>query len=138
MPSRRHAPSPRIRLTVALLALLGTGSACGGDDTKLKVTGLEPRKGDSHGQTYVNIRGNRFTKDGPRSVRVFFGQNLGHSPRFVNDSELVVISPGGKAGEKVDVKIEFDPGGQIVIEDGFEYVEKAAPVRVEDLGTPKK
>jgi len=51
-----------------LALLLGLVSACGSENTKLMVTGIEPDKGDAEGGSYVRIRGNRFTADGPRNA----------------------------------------------------------------------
>ena len=47
-------------------------------DTKLKVTGIEPEKGDVEGGTYVRIKGNRFIADGARNAKVYFGSRAGH------------------------------------------------------------
>jgi hypothetical protein len=129
------------RLVLPVLLLLAI-SACGETDTKLKVTGIEPEKGDVDGGTYVRLKGNRFTADGPRNVKVYFGKDSsmrqGTVVRFASDSELIVEAPGGKPNEKVDVLIIFDPGGQLKIKDGFTFVEKNdAPANVNDLDTSK-
>ena len=72
-------------------------AACGNKDTKLKVTGIEPEKGDAEGGTYVRIKGNRFIADGARNAKVYFGSRQGTVVRFASDSELIVEAPGGKA-----------------------------------------
>jgi hypothetical protein len=120
----------------ALLVLLGVvASACGSDNPKLLVTGIDPDKGDTEGETYVRIRGNRFIVDGPRSAKVFFGGRPGRVIRFESDSEMVVQPPGGKPNEVVDVEIVFDPGGKLTIAKGFRFVEKArGGPSVDDLG----
>jgi len=128
------------RLVLPVLLLLAI-SACGDADTKLKVTGIEPEKGDVDGGTYVRIKGNRFVNDGPRNAKVYFGSRQGTVVRFASDSELIVEAPGGKPNEKVDVLIIFDPGGQLKIKDGFTFVEKndAVPsVQDLDISKPKK
>lgn len=128
------------RLVLPVLLLLAI-SACGDKDTKLKVTGIEPERGDVEGGTYVRIKGNRFIDDGPRNAKVYFGSRQGTVVRFASDSELIVEAPGGKPNEKVDVLIIFDPGGQLRIKDGFTFVEKNdTPASVDDLNTnkPKK
>lgn len=113
-------------------------SACGEEDTKLKVTGLDPEKGDVEGGTYVRVKGNRFTKDGPRNMKVYFGSRQGSVIRAASDSELIVEAPGGKPNEKVDVLIIFDPGGQIKIKDGFTFVERGqSGATINDLDTSK-
>ncbi len=121
--------------------LLLAVSACGDKDTKLKVTGIEPERGDVDGGTYVRIKGNRFIDDGPRNAKVYFGSRQGTVVRFASDSELIVEAPGGSPNEKVDVLIIFDPGGQLKIKDGFTFVEKndAGPsVQDLDISKPKK
>jgi len=123
---------------VLLLAM--AAAACGSEDTKLKVTGIEPEKGDVEGGTYVRIKGNRFIADGARNAKVYFGSRQGTVVRFASDSELIVEAPGGKLGEKVDVLIIFEPGGELKIAKGFEYIEKNdEPMNPDDLApTPTK
>lgn len=126
------------RRLVISLVLAMFAPACGDKDTKLKVTGIEPEKGDVEGGTYVRIKGNRFIEDGPRNAKVYFGSRQGTVVRFASDSELIVEAPGGKPNEKVDVLIIFDPGGQLKIKDGFTFVEKSdGGATIEDLDTSK-
>ena len=94
------------------------------EDTKLKVTGVEPETGDGDGGTYVRIFGNRFIADGARNAKVYFGSRQGTVIRFASDSELIVEAPGGKPNETVDVLIIFEPGGELKIPNGFTFVEK--------------
>jgi len=123
----------------ALLILLGVvASACGSDNPKLMVTGIDPDKGDTEGESYVRIKGNRFIADGPRSAKVFFGGRPGRVIRFESDNEMVVQPPGGKPNEVVDVLIVFDPGGTLKIANGFRFVEKShGGPSVDDLGAKK-
>ena len=121
---------------VLLLAM--AAAACGSEDTKLKVTGIEPEKGDVNGGTYVRIKGNRFLADGARNAKVYFGTRQGTVIRFASDSELIVEAPGGKVNEKVDILIIFEPGGEMKIKNGFEFVEKNTDTPgVESLDTSK-
>lgn len=114
-------------LLVLLVGLGGVAAtACGNDNPKLMVTGIEPNLGDPEGGTYVRIRGNRFTADGPRSAKVYFGGRQGTVSRFESDNVLIVEAPGGKPNESVDVLIIFDPGGQMKIPGGFHYKEHGA------------
>jgi hypothetical protein len=130
-------------LCAALALLVGTGglaaTACGNENTKLMVTGLDPEKGDAAGRTTVRIKGNRFTVDGPRTAKVYFGGRPAEVTGFENDSTLVVVAPGGKSNEVVDVLIVFDPGGQLKIPGAFRFVEKnqAAPT-IDDLNINKE
>jgi hypothetical protein len=120
-----------------LLLLLGL-AACGSEDKKLKVTGIEPEKGDVEGGTYVRIKGNRFIADGARNAKVYFGSRQGTVVRFASDSELIVEAPGGKPNEQVDVLIIFEPGGELKIPNGFTFVEKdSTGPSVDDLNTGK-
>ncbi|NVB79377.1 MAG: IPT/TIG domain-containing protein [Kofleriaceae bacterium] len=127
----------RMPLLPLLLLVLGF-AACGSEDTKLKVTGIDPEKGDTDGGTYVRIKGNRFIADGARNAKVYFGSRQGTVIRFASDSELIVEAPGGKPNEKVDVLIIFEPGGELKIPNGFTFVEKndTGP-SVQDLDTSK-
>jgi IPT/TIG domain len=124
---------------LSILALVVALAACGSSDTKLKVTGIEPEKGDVEGGTYVRIKGNRFIADGARNAKVYFGSRQGTVVRFASDSELIVEAPGGKPNEQVDVLIIFEPGGELRIPHGFTFVEKTvAPPSINDLNTDKK
>jgi len=89
----------------------------------LAVTSVEPSKGDSQGGTYVVIKGRRFLADGPRMVKIYFGSRQGSVVRFASDSELIVEAPGGKVGETVDVRLVFEPGGQLQLEQAFTFVD---------------
>ena len=124
---------------LTLMALvLSVAAACGSSDTKLKVTGLEPDKGDVEGGTYVRIKGNRFIADGARNAKVYFGSRQGTVVRFASDSELIVEAPGGKPNETVDVLIIFEPGGELKIPKAFTFVEKNnSNMQVQDLDTKK-
>jgi hypothetical protein len=115
------------------------------EDTKLRVTGVEPETGDAEGGSYVRIFGNRFIADGARNAKVYFGSHLGTVVRFASDSELIVQSPGGKPGDFVDITVQFEPGGEIKIQKeayenkkGFQFVEKKyRQPGVDDLNTNK-
>lgn len=131
------SPSRRLTLLPLLLLVLGL-AACGSEDKKLKVTGIEPEQGDVEGGTYVRIKGNRFIADGARNAKVYFGSRQGTVVRFASDSELIVEAPGGKPNEKVDVLIIFEPGGELKIPNGFTFVEKNNDgLKVDDLNTNK-
>jgi hypothetical protein len=125
-------------MTIAVGASGLATTACANENNKLMVTAIEPDHGDADGGSYVRIRGNRFTADGPRSVKVYFGGRLGTVSRFESDNTLIVEAPGGKPNEVVDVLIIFDPGGQLKIPGGFKFLEHnhQAP-SVDDLNTGK-
>ncbi len=124
------------RLPLALIFVLGL-VACGSNDTKLRVTGIEPEKGDVEGGTYVRIKGNGFLAQ-TRGAKVYFGSRQGTVIRFASDSELIVEAPGGKPNETVDVLIMFEPGGEMHMNKAFTFVEKndKGP-SVQDLDTSK-
>ena len=137
MPKFGTLSDMRFPLMTVLLVVLGL-AACGGDDTKLKVTGLDPEKGSTEGGTYVRIKGNRFIADGARNAKVYFGSRQGTVVRFASDSEMIVEAPGGKPNEVVDVLIIFEPGGELKINKGFTFVEKVDNTpTVNDLDTSK-
>lgn len=115
---------PATRLAQGLLvgaAVLLAG--CGSNDGKLKVTGIEPRTGDSMGGQIVLINGQNFMKV-TRTAKVYFGDQPGNVIRFKSDGELVVEAPGGKPDQIVDVLVVFEPGGEVTIPKGFTFKEK--------------
>ena len=117
-----------MRSLVLPLLLLASLGACK-EDTKLKVTSIEPNTGDSEGGSYVRIRGNRFLTDdkgdpAPANAKIYFGSRLGTVDRFQADDEIIVQAPGGKPGETVDVVIMFEGRGELKIPKAFTFVEK--------------
>jgi hypothetical protein len=106
------------------LSLAPLAIGCGEDDPKLKVYDLSPTSGSTEGGDYIIIKGNRFTKDGPRNAKIYFGSHQAQFISWQSDSQLIVQSPPGKAGDVVDVMIIFDPGGRLTIKKIFKYVEK--------------
>ena len=120
----------------ALILFLVLGvAACDNNDGKLKVTALEPRSGDHMGGQYVIVHGQNFQKVN-RNAKIYFGGIPGNVIRFSGDDEMIVMAPGGKPGETVDVMIVFEPGGEISIPKAFTFIEKKS-VEVDDLGTKK-
>ncbi len=113
--------------SAARLAGLVVGAAllagCGSNDGKLKVNGLEPRTGDAMGGQIVLINGQNFMKT-TRTVKVYFGDQIGNFIRFRSDTEMIVEAPGGKPETTVDVLVVFEPGGEITIPKGFTFKEK--------------
>lgn len=127
----------RNTLLVVALGLVFTLHGCGSKDSKLKVTGIEPARGDVLGGTLVAIKGNGFIEGGTHNAKVYFGTAQGTVVRFASDSELRVQAPGGKANETVDVLIVFEPGGEMKLPKAFTFVEKNTGPTVEDLNTGK-
>jgi IPT/TIG domain len=132
------------RLSVVLLlgSLVAVGAGCNTDNT-LKVTGIEPDKGDIEGGTYVRIKGNGFLVDqkgnsAPANAKVYFGTRQGEVIRFASSEELIVQAPGGKVNDTVDVLIIFEGRGELKIPHGFTFVDKhEAPASIDDLNTNK-
>lgn len=138
--SMRPRVSSRPASLGLLLGLVAAVAGCGSDNTKLTVTAIDPPKGDADGGTYVHIRGTRFTADGPRDAKVYFGGRAGTVHRFASDTDLIVEAPGGKANEVVDVLVVFEPGGKLNIPGGFRYYEhnQAGGPSVDDLNIKAK
>ena len=100
-----------------------SGGTTSGGTATLRVTGIDPPRGDTNGGTYVVISGERFLVDGPRNVKVYFGSRQGTVVRFASDTQLIVQAPGGKPNERVDVLLVFDPGGQMKLPGAFTFVD---------------
>jgi hypothetical protein len=114
-------------LSFGLLMLLGSAGCK--EDTKLKVTNIDPEKGDADGGAYVRIHGNRFLTDdngnpAPANAKIYFGSRQGTIVRFASDDEIIAQAPGGKVGDTVDVLITFEGRGEIKIPKAFTFVEK--------------
>jgi IPT/TIG domain len=133
--SRSLARSTRGASCAALLLLSLCWAGCNSDGP-LAVTAIEPSEGNFLGGTYVRIKGNRFTKDGARSAKIYFGSRQAGLPRFASDTEMVVEAPGGKLGDTVDVLIIFEPGGELKIPNAFTYIELKTKT-VDDVSTKR-
>lgn len=127
------------RVAAVMALVLVSAAALGGckEDPKLKVTGIDPSDGDFAGGERVTIQGNRFTKDGIRIAKVYFGNKTAEVIKFEGDDKLIVKAPGGTAGETVDILIIFEPGGEITLKQAFTYT-VPSQADVEDLGSKKK
>ena len=87
----------------------------------LKLTSLSPHTGDADGGTYVRIAGAGFMTDS-RTTTVYFGSRQGRIVQFVSDGELIVEAPGGNVGDTVDVRLIFEPGGELKLPKTFKFV----------------
>jgi hypothetical protein len=94
------------------------------EPARLRVTGVDPARGDADGGTYVRILGERFVADGARAAKIYFGSRQGTVIRFESDTEMIVEAPGGKVGDTVDVLVVFEPGGELRLPSTFTYVER--------------
>jgi hypothetical protein len=126
----------------ALLCLLALVLGGCKDDKKLKVTGVDPNVGELEGGNVVSIQGNRFTADGARNVKVYFGKAGNWKPAdflsYNGDSEMDVRAPAGeKDGDKVDILIVFEPGGEITLSQAYQY-HSTKKVDVQDLDIDQK
>lgn len=131
----RHVP------LFLVLSLSLAAAGCGENDRRLKVTGISKAAIDYEKGETVAISGNRFTADGPRTAKVFFGKDPNYAQgivkRFNGDNELIVEAPGGKLGDTVDVLVVFEPGGQLKIPNAIKYIDKSDGATVDDLTTKK-
>lgn len=108
------------------------------EDPKLKVTNIEPDKGDASGGEYIRIHGNRFLTDqngnpAPANAKIYFGSRQGTIVRFAGDDEIIAQTPGGKVGDTVDILITFEGRGEIKIPKAYSYIEKNKGPTVDDL-----
>lgn len=132
MEARAQMPAVRGWGHVLAASALALGLAgCGGNDGKLKVTGLDPRSGDAMGGQIVVISGQAFMKT-TRTAKVYFGDQQANVIRFRGDDELIVEAPAGKADATVDVLVVFEPGGEITIPKAYTFKQKKG-MSAEDL-----
>jgi hypothetical protein len=71
------------------------------------------------------IAGKGFAPDPPREAKVYFGTKQGEVVRISGDEMMIVRAPAGKAGDTVDVKVVFEPGGARTLKASFKYVAAA-------------
>lgn len=103
-------------------AAASMGSApVGVEGAALGVTAIDPPTGPAAGNTRVVLKGARFLSEGPRKIKVFFGEKEAPSVKVETDTSISAQTPAGKAGDVVNVRVQFDPGGEIVLPKAFTY-----------------
>lgn len=85
---------------------------------KVRIYSMYPTSGEIAGGTFTTIRGANFTII-PRTAKVFFGTKEATSVRFVTDSEMLVEVPPADAEGYVEVRVEFTPGGLVLLPYGY-------------------
>jgi hypothetical protein len=109
-----------------LLLVLATACA---EDEGLKVKSLSRTSG-APGE-FITIVGSGFQSGGARDARIYFGNEKVHTAQIKGDDKILVKVPGGiEMGTTVDIKLIFEPGGDITYPNAFKYV---LPVR-QDVG----
>lgn len=135
MTSSEAQRSTTPALWLLLACFLGSLALAGcKSDGPLSVNRIDPVEGDSNGGSLIHIYGNRFTKDGARSAKIYFGSRQASPPRFLSDTEMLVEVPSGKTGDTVDLLIIFEPGGEKKFPRAFTYVEHKKAT-IDDIST---
>ncbi|HUQ08333.1 MAG TPA: IPT/TIG domain-containing protein [Kofleriaceae bacterium] len=120
----------------ASLGSLGSLAGCGGKGgsasepagAKLAVTSIEPASAAPASVPLV-VHGSGFLAES-RSVQVYLGETSANVLSIDSDTELQIEVPAGAPGEPVDVKLVFEPGGEITLPHAFTFMpgaEGAAP-----------
>ncbi len=92
----------------------------------LQVTDMQPRGGAAGGGDTVTFTGASFLVEGaPRAVHVYFGDHEATDVAVVDDATFTVHAPDGPAATAVDVKIVFEPGGEITLPGAYAYAPAA-------------
>lgn len=114
-----------MRTTLAISFVLGLAVAgCGGKGAneptaaKLNVTGIEPASAAP--TTPIVIHGSGFMAES-RSIQVYLGEAPANVLSVDSDTDLQVEVPAGEPGTPVDVKLVFDPGGEIMLPGAFTF-----------------
>lgn len=125
-----------LRFALLLGVVLVFGAGCD-EDKGLKIKRLSRDKGVS-GDSLI-IYGSGFQTDGPRNVRVFFEHKRAEVLGIKGNEQIVVKIPGGiDTGKTVDLKILFEPGGELTYPDAFTYIESERSTVDDLVGGDKK
>ena len=119
-----------LALVIAFSATLGV-AGCGGKsggasepvNAQVRVTGIEPTSAAPAGGVPLIVHGSGFMAES-RSIQVYLGDTPANVLSIDSDTELQVEVPAGEAG-KVDVKLVFDPGGEIMLPAAFTFTPDA-------------
>ncbi|KAB2889416.1 MAG: hypothetical protein F9K40_19835 [Kofleriaceae bacterium] len=115
-------------LALAMSATLGS-AGCGGkgggasepSGASLRVTSIEPTSAAATGGVPLHIHGSGFIAES-RAIQVYIGDAPANVLSVDSDTELQVEVPPGEAGKAVDVKLVFDPGGEIKLPHALTFV----------------
>jgi hypothetical protein len=132
---------PILKYKLLLVALLGMGLAAGAgcaEETKLQVNRLSRTSGIPG--DVVTVYGTGFQSKGAKDVRVYFEDKKAKVLRIQGNEEIKIEVPGGiDMGSTVDIKMIFEPGGEITLDKAFKYVEPSRSTVDELVGQePKK
>jgi hypothetical protein len=114
----------------ALSATLGV-AACGGKGASeptggtLAVTSVEPTSAAPASGVPIVIHGSGFMAES-RAIQVYIGDAPANVLSVDSDSDLQVEVPAGEAGKTVDIKVVFDPGGEIRLAHAFTFAAASA------------
>lgn len=113
-----------LALVFAATLALGCGGKSGGANEpsggKVRVTSIEPTTAAPTGGVPMIIHGSGFMSES-RAIQVYVGETPANVLSVDSDTELQVEVPPGEAGKAVDVKLVFDPGGEIMLPQAFTF-----------------
>jgi len=120
-----------LALVIACCATLGV-AGCGGKsgganepaNAQVRVTSIEPTSAAPTGGVPMIVHGSGFMAES-RSIQVYLGDTPANVLSIDSDTELQVEVPAGEAGKAVDVKLVFDPGGEIMLPGAFTFTPDA-------------
>ena len=109
-------------VTRQMLAIATAASECTRKLAQLKprIYSVYPASGEIKGGTIVSIAGSSFSTP-LRKARVFFGSKEATSVRIASDYEIVAEAPPSDAEGFVELRVQFEPGGQAYAPTGFIY-----------------
>lgn len=114
-------------LLASILGLVVTG--CAPDDEELRVV---PARGGQGGGDTLRIEGSGFVGHG--ALTVYVGNRAAKMVVIEGPRLVTVVTPQSSRPEIVDVKMLFQDGTELLIEDGFEYEEQEGIVLQPELG----
>lgn len=108
----------------ATLGVAGCGGKGGGANepsgASLQVTSIEPTSAAPTGGVPLVVHGRGFMAES-RAIQVYIGDQPANVLSVDSDTDLQVEVPPGEAGKTVDVKLVFEPGGEIKLARAFTF-----------------
>ncbi len=117
----------RITLALVLCAVLGA-AGCGGSSSgasepsasTLRVTKIEPTSAAPTGGVPLVVYGAGFMAES-RAIQVYFGDAPASVLSVDSDTQMQIEVPAGEAGAAVDVRLVFEPGGEVMLPHAFTF-----------------
>ncbi len=129
----RHSRSRQGAWLALVFGVLALSAAACKEETKLSITGVDPKQGQVIGGDPVTIQGTGFQGKGAQGFTVYFGKAKATGCIIQSNTAIRCEAPAGPEGQTVDVEVEFDDARKGKLTKAFTYVVPTGPGSVDQM-----